>query len=324
MEHNYFGASPIDSVHVGFGEYMNKMREKDDAHRVNGIPDYAFPLDLKLREQLKKIPMFYTISKKVAVHTEARARQLEIASAVLASPTQFPKIFTMARECAKRLGIGAPNVYVTHDQSMNAYTYASDTVTPTIVVTSGIVERMTPGELKCVIGHECGHVHNENMVYQSICNVLANLLSGRNLIIQLLSQTNVLLIYEWSRAAEITCDRAGMICADNVQDAINVNKKLAYGSFLGKDDDVQINIEEIRAQLNELSTVASVYTELFRDHPSSMRRILASDDFSRCELLYRWRPDLKQPGMKLMTKEETDAAVSKYIAAFKEDRKEEF
>ena len=204
---------------------------------------------------------------------------------------------------------------------MNAYTYASDTVTPTIVVTNGLVERLTPGEIKCVIGHECGHVHNEHLVYQSVCNVLANLLSGRNAIIQLLSKTNVLLFYEWSRAAEITCDRAGMICADSVQDAINVNKKLAYGSFLNRED-VDINIKEIRAQLDELSMVASVYTELMRTHPSGIRRVLASDEFSRCELLYKWRPDLKKPGMKLQTKEETDAAVSKYIAVLKEDREE--
>ena len=98
MEYGYFAASPLDSVRVNFGEYMNKMKARDDAHRVNGIPDYAFPLDLKLREQLRKIPLFYTISKKIAVHTEARARQLETAQSVMASPTQFPDIFNMARD----------------------------------------------------------------------------------------------------------------------------------------------------------------------------------------------------------------------------------
>lgn len=292
---------------------------KDDVHRTNGIPDYAFPLDLKLRAELRKIPLFYSISKKVAVHTEARYRQIETASAVLAGPNQFSDIYAMAQDCAKLLGIGAPNIYIAHDQSINAYTYASDTVTPTIVVHSGMVERMTPGELKCVIGHECGHVHNEHMVYQSICNVLANLLTGRNIIIQLLSATNILMFYEWSRAAEVTCDRAAMICADNIEDAINVNKKLTYGTFLNRDDEV--NIDDLRSQLEDLSTVASVATELYGSHPSSIRRVLTSDEFSRCELLYQWRPELKKPGMVLHTKEETDALCAKYVAVFKEDRK---
>lgn len=315
----FIGTNPLNAVKVDFGAYVKKMRMKDDAHRINGIPDYAFPLDLKLREELRKIPLFYSISKKVAVHAEARFRQVMTAGAVLAGPSQFPDIYEMAQDCAKRLGIGAPNIYVLHDQSMNAATYASDTVTPTIYVTSGIVERMTPGELKCVIGHECGHVHNEHMVYQAICDVLANLLSGRNTIIQLLSTTNVLMFYEWSRAAEVTCDRAGMICADNVEDAISVNKKLAYGSFLNREDEV--NIDDIRSQLEDLSTVASVYTELYNDHPSSIRRVLTSDEFSRCELLYQWRPELRKPGMVLQSKEETDAKCSKYVAVFKEKRK---
>lgn len=315
----YFGSDPLNAVKVDFGAYVKKMRMKDDAHRINGIPDYAFPLDLKLREELRKIPFFYTISKKVAEHAEARQRQIMTAGAVLAGPNQFPDIYEMAQDCAKRLGIGAPNIYVLHDQSINAFTFSADTVTPTIVVHSGIVERMTPGELKCVIGHECGHVHNEHSVYQSICSVLANLLTGRNTIIQLLSTTNILMFYEWKRAAEVTCDRAAMICADNIEDAISVNKKLAYGTFLNREDEV--NIEDLRRQLGDLSTVASVYTELGQTHPASIRRVLASDEFAHCELLYRWRPELKKPGMALHTKEETDALCAKYVAVFKEKRK---
>lgn len=315
----FIGSNPLNSVKVDFGAYVTKMKSKDDAHRINGIPDYAFPLDLKLREELRKIPLFYTISKKVAVHAEARYRQILTAGAVLAGPNQFPDIYDMAQDCAKRLGIGAPNIYVLHDQSINAFTYASDTITPTIVVHSGIVERMTPGELKCVIGHECGHVHNEHVIYQSICEVLSNLLTGRSMIIQLLSLTNVMMFYEWSRAAEVTCDRAGMICADNIEDAISVNKKLAYGTFLNREDEV--NIDDLRSQLEDLSTVASVYTELYASHPSSIRRVLTSDEFSRCELLYRWRPELKKPGLALQSKEETDAKCAKYVAVLKEKRK---
>lgn len=315
----YLKFNPLNSVKIDFGAYIKEMQNKDEAHRINGIPDYAFPLDLKLRGELRKIPFFYSISKKVAVHVEARYRQIITASAVLAGPNQFSDIYEMARDCAKRLGIGVPNVYIIHDQSINASTYASDTVTPTIVIHSGMVERMTPGELKCVIGHECGHVHNEHIVYQSIYNVLANLLTDRNIIIQLLSASNVVMFYEWSRAAEITCDRAAMICADNIEDAINVNKKLAYGTFINRQDEV--NIDELRRQLDDLSTIASVATELYNTHPSSIRRVLTSEEFSHCELLYQWRPELKKPDMILHTKEETDALCAKYMAVLKDERK---
>lgn len=311
--------SPLDRVRVDFGSYVAKMRMKDDAHRINGIPDYAFSLDLKLREEIRKLPFFYNLSKKIAVHSEARQRQLLTASAVLAGPNQFADIYEMTQDCAKRLGIGAPNVYVLHDQTMNAFTYASDTVTPTIVVHSGIVERMTPGELKCIIGHECGHVHNEHVVYMSIVDWISGALSAPSTLFRLLSQTTILMYLQWSRAAEVTCDRAAMICADNIEDAINVNKKLAYGGFLNREEEV--DIEDLRSQLDDLSTVTSIFTEFGQTHPSSIRRVLASEEFSHCELLYRWRPELKKPGMVLHTKEETDALCKKYTAVVKEKRK---
>ena len=312
--------SPLSGMKVDFGAYIKKMRMKDEAHRVNGIPDYTFSLDYKIREEIRKIPFFYTLSKKVAVPSEARYRQILTANAVLAGPNQFPDIYEMTQDCAKRLGIGAPNIYILHDQSINAFTYASDTVTPTIVVHSGIVERMTPGELKCVIGHECGHVHNEHQVYMSICDLISGVLSGQNILLQMLSTTTVLMFLEWSRAAEVTCDRAAMICADNVEDAINVNKKLAYGTFLNRE--AEVDIEDLRSQLDDLSTVASVFTEVGRTHPSSIRRVLASEEFSHCELLYQWRPELKKPGMVLHTKDETDALCAKYTAVIKDARKE--
>jgi len=312
--------SPLGGVRVDFGSYIAKMRRKDDAHRINGVPDYAFSLDCKLREEIRKLPFFYTLSKKVAVHSEARYRQLLTASAVLTGPNQFADIYEMAQDCAKRLGIGAPNVYILPDQSINAFTYASDTVTPTIVVHSGIVERMTPGELKCVIGHECGHVHNEHQVYMSICDLLSGVFTGQGLVLQLLSTTSALLIWEWSRAAEVTCDRAAMICADNIEDAISVNKKLAYGTFLNREEEV--DIDDLRSQLDDLSSVASLFTEVSRTHPSSIRRVLASEEFSHCELLYQWRPELKRPGLVLRSKGEVDAQCEKYTAVVKEPRKE--
>ena len=46
----YFSSNPLNSVKVDFGAYVKMMQMKDDVHRINGIPDYAFPLDLKLRE----------------------------------------------------------------------------------------------------------------------------------------------------------------------------------------------------------------------------------------------------------------------------------
>ncbi len=311
--------NPIRNFDVNFGKYIEKMKQQDDEHRINGIPDYAFALDFKLREQIRKLPFFYNLSKKLAEHNEARMRQIKMAGAVLAGPNQFSEIYEMTRDCAKRLKIGPPNVFIEHDQSMNAYTYAADTASPTIVIHSGIIERLTPGELKCVIGHECGHVHNEHLVYQSICDWIDSMSSGLGGAFQILTYSNILLFYEWSRAAEVTCDRAAMICSDNFDDAINVNKKLAYGTFINKE--AEIDTATIRNQFDELSVAASAATEIFNSHPSSIRRVLVGEEFKKCEVLYKWRPDMKKPGMTLVSKEQTDKECEKYTAVIKGEMK---
>ena len=317
--------NPIGNTPVNFGAYVAKMKQQDNLHRINGIPDYAFPLDLKLREKIRKLPVYMQLSKRIAVQNEARYRQLLQASALQVGPNQFPNIYEIALDCAKRLHIGPPNVFVEHDHDLNAYTFASDTATPVIVVTSGAVERLTAGELKCVIGHECGHVHNEHVVYESIVNWIFNAMNAGGLggmALELLSATTILLFKEWKRAAEVTCDRAGMICSDNVEDAINVNKKLTYGGFLNQDDDpAMVDIEELKRQFGSISTVASVIAEMNNTHPSGIRRVLCSDEFTHCDLLYQWRPELKKPGLELHTKDECDKICEKYTAVIKEERK---
>ena len=42
----YLKFNPLNSVKIDFGAYIKEMQNKDEAHRINGIPDYAFPLDL--------------------------------------------------------------------------------------------------------------------------------------------------------------------------------------------------------------------------------------------------------------------------------------
>lgn len=322
MDTNVSQTNPIEGTQVNFGAYAEKMKRRDDAHRVNGIPDYAFSMDWRLREQIRKLPFFYTLSKRVAVHEEARQRQVKTAGALQVGPNQFPEIYEMALDCAKRLTIGPPNVFVEHNPFMNAYTYASDTATPIIVVHSGLVERLTPGELKCIIGHECGHIHNEHNVYMSIVNLIAGMLDSGGLgaaLTGMLTKATVLMFFEWSRAAEVTCDRAAMICADNVEDAISANKKFLYGTFLNREEEV--NIDDVRSQFDNIAAATSIFTEMMADHPSSIRRVLTSEEFTHCELLYSWRPELLRPGLELRSKEECDKICEKYTAVFKEARK---
>lgn len=190
-----------------------------------------------------------------------------------------------------------------------------DDVEPIIVIHSGLYERFTSGELKCVIGHECGHIHNMHGVY----NVLGNILMVTGAIgsamistqlLNLLTMGSQLALYAWSRAAEVTCDRAGMICCDRVEDAYNVNAKFTYGAAFGEHS---VNLEALSRQLEENMTSIARLDELACDHPAAVRRIAAEMEFARSEVFYRWRPELKEAGKAVFTREETDERCRRYI-----------
>ena len=61
-----------------------------------------------------------------------------------------------------------------------------------------------------MIGHECGHVHNQHVVYLTALYYLTHFVGA---FIQWAVQPAIIALRAWQRRAEITCDRAGMLCA---------------------------------------------------------------------------------------------------------------
>ena len=300
--------SPLAHIDTSFAGYVSRRQAKDSLHMVNGVPDYAFALDYELRTKLAKIPYFDNISQKVTDTFVAQEIQKINQQGLAVGPNQYPEIYEMGKDCAHKLGIGIPNIFVVYDPTMNAYTIAADDVSPIIVLHSALVERMSPGELKCVIAHECGHIHNRHAVYKTIIRVLLDSSGG------LVSAANTILMQLWTRAGEITADRAAMICADSIEDAISVNKKFLYGAV--QNASVEINIDEVRRQFEETVNNPMKIMEALTDHPSSVRRILADKEFEECEVLYGWRPDFKKPDTITRNKAETDERCKKLVNIF--------
>lgn len=304
--------SPVEAIDTSFEHYVAKRKREAGIHMNGTVPDYAFALDYELRSRLDQIPHFHELCKKIASTSETRAMQIMNQGALQAGPGQFPEIYQIGVECAHRLGIGIPNIYIAKGSEINAYTIASDDTSPLLVLYTGIVDRMTPGELKAVIGHECGHIHNRHLVYQSVVNRILSGASGLAGSI-LLSLANISLMQFWTRAAEVTADRAALICADDFQDAFQANAKLASGGPLNAAYGKTADMDAIYEQLSMTLDNPSRLMEIQSDHPAFARRIFCDREFEQCEVLYSWRPDKKKPGMKVRSKSETDARCRKLV-----------
>lgn len=309
--------NPVLRADVNFAEYV-RNRKAVESRRMdgNGVPNYAYAMDYELRRRLDSIPGLYRLGRTITATVSSRRAQLMNMAAAKVGPTQFPEVYKIACDCARILGIGIPNVFILNDQTLNAYTMACDDVEPIIVIHSGLYERLTEGELRCVIGHECGHIHNQHGVYDVLSQIVFN--SGMALagnvvsrrLLQLVTAGAEVALASWQRAAEVTCDRAGMICAADLSDAYTSEAKFMFGAAFGERE---IDLDAIREQLETQMNNITRIVEVSWDHPATARRIAAEMEFEKCELLYQWRPDLKKPGATLYSKEETDARCHKVI-----------
>ena len=315
--------NPTESIDVSFQNYLKNRKALAQSHMQGEIPDYAYGVDYSLRQKLRSIPGFYPVAKAITNTYVPYMRQQLNLNALRVGPSQFSDVYQIAADCAMRLGIGRPTVYVESTPAViNAYTIACEDDAPIIAVSSGLLERVTPGELRAVIGHECGHIHNNHGIYntavQLILDSAQRTIPGIHQIIALISAPLRWAFMTWNRAGEVTCDRAGVICSDAAEDDITLQAKFIYGAALNRQD---VNIEAILKQYDALRVTPVRLLELERTHPLPVRRIFAIKEFLGSEVLYSWRPEWKTPDMHLIGKQELDARCEKYISVAKSEKR---
>lgn len=313
------GVNPTDTIDISFRKYVDNRTSSSAVHLVNGIPDYAYGPDFVLREKLRALPGAFPFFKAITNQYVPYMKQTLNMECLRVGPEQFPEVHKMTQDCAMRLGIGLPTVYIYPEPAIiNAYTMATEDDSPIIVIHSSLLERFTPGELKAVIGHECGHIHNNHSIYNTAANIILNAMAmGLPILRQLMSLLSMPLRYAiqaWSRAAEVTCDRAGVICSDDINDELTSKAKFMYGAAF---DSGEVNLDAVLKQYDMLRSTPVRLLELESTHPVPVRRIFAVMEFMNSELLYDWRPEWRTPGQELINKQELDARCEQYVGVIK-------
>ena len=329
MDNNLILAdSPLANFDYSFQHYLAKKNAQHAARMDgHGIPNYAYKPDHDMRKILDATPGLFAAARNITATYASRELQKENMRSLAVGPHQFPEVYQIGCDCAKKLGMAVPNIYIQPSEVINAYAYATEDSEPFIVVTSLLLKRMTMGELKVVIGHECGHIQNFHSTYNLLCALLieggiigGNILSKGTLapVLSLLTEGIKLTLNAWSRAAEVTADRAGLICCDNLEDAYSVNKKFLYGAVEVENKiDTNLDTKYLRQQMEMTMHNPNRLMELGYSHPLSIKRVFAEMEFSECETLYQWRPDLMTPGCTMRTKAETDRRCKRYIDVVK-------
>jgi Zn-dependent protease with chaperone function len=146
------------------------------------------------------------------------------------------------------------------------------------VLHSALVDSLSPQELTFVIGHETGHIQNKHVVYGTVLILLTQMAGA---FAGVFIEPVLLPLRAWFRRAEITCDRAGLLCARDVDAGTKSFMKLAVGSSrLFAEMDLDTYVE----QLEESRATIGRYLEAFATHPYLPKRIAALRAFAESEL----------------------------------------
>jgi Zn-dependent protease with chaperone function len=290
---------------LDFKSFVESHREQRAGGSDGGGHAYAYASDHATRLAFEKM-------KPVELAVEATVRMLKaggkaelLGQGVKVGPNQFSRVHALAAECAQTLGIATPTVYIVSSATMNAATYGTNDDS-FIMVHSALVDKFTDEELRSVIGHECGHIHNKHVVYLTTMHYLTAMAS---FFVQWIVYPAIVPLRSWSRRAEITCDRAGMLCSKSLDVSTSTFTKLAIGS---NKLHAELNVEEFLAQHQESQEGVGRYRELLSSHPWLPKRVLALRAFAKSDL-YKRHAGIEGPGVSM---EDVDGEVHDLIKIF--------
>jgi Zn-dependent protease with chaperone function len=249
---------------------------------------YAYASDKATRATFDKVkPVELAVTAAVRMFQTVGKNEL-LGHAVKVGPKQFPRIHNLVLRCAETLGITPPTLYIVNSPIANAATFGTNDDS-FIMVHSALIDHMTEDELLSVIGHECGHIHNSHVVYLTAMHYLTRMAAQY---VRWLAGPAMLALSGWSRRAEVTCDRAGLLCAGSLDASTRALTKLALGSRKLYEE---LNVEAFLEQHEEGGDGIGRFAEVTASHPWLPKRVLALRAFAG-SALYRKHTGIGEGG----------------------------
>ncbi|MFD9682419.1 M48 family metallopeptidase [Rhodococcus sp. NPDC059969] len=209
---------------------------------------WEHPADRAALVTLRTLRGFDTVLRTLSgLLQERQHRLMYLATSVRVDERQFSDLNDLRRDCVDILQADeTPELFVLQTPMVNAFTIGMDK--PFMVVTTGLLDVMNYEEQRFIIGHELGHALSGHAVYRTILMHLMRLAGtiGWLPVGGWALRAIIAALMEWQRKSELSGDRAGLLCGQDVHTAIRVQMKLAGGSRVS-----EIDIDAFLAQAAE-------------------------------------------------------------------------
>lgn len=215
--------------------------------------EYEHPFDRAALETLEKTPGLDTLLEKIWKYgIENMLRIQYTGSYMKVTPNCFPRVHRLFVEAAEvlNLDISSVDFYLMQGPTINAHTTGVEK--PIVAVNTWTVDMCTEEELQYIIAHELGHIKSRHVLYHQLASlvlslgaIIGNITLGVG---ELLAKGIQIPLMHWSRMSEFTCDRAGLLVAQDIEVATTANMKMAGIPFTQRD---QMNVASWREQARE-------------------------------------------------------------------------
>jgi hypothetical protein len=161
--------------------------------------------------------------------------------------TLLPGLYKLCMEVKEKLGYtGNIDFYITSDNSVNAHAYNSDNEErPHIIdINSGMFNLMNEEELKYVVGHEIGHLINNDAAISSLFGFVYPNDEALEDCPSFLKKRVEL----YNQIAELSADRYGYMANENLDACVTAIFKMASGLNLEK---MNVSIETLIMENNQ-------------------------------------------------------------------------
>lgn len=301
---------------LSFSEFIDQKKGKNKEHaklqsttgRAKAI-DFAHPVDSKIIQLLDNPLVNNVFSKLVNLSTDMDYGLM--LSTGIRMDSKHGDVFEALSKCSEVLGIPIPYTVISSSvPGMNACTLGTDGDN-CIAIGSLLKALLDQKEMTFVLGHECGHIALGHVLYHSVMATIHNMSDLIPKVGHSIYQMVAWPLLAWHRRSEISADRAGLLCCEDVEAACRTLMKLE-GGFMNLDD---FSVDEYIGNTNQQlkNSVLGRFQELRYEHPILAKRMEALKLFSQSEKYYRLRGVPVPEGMQLLSDSELDRLTEKII-----------
>jgi Zn-dependent protease with chaperone function len=219
-------------IELNFQRYVRERRGAEEARLREGAA-YAYGGDLKILRSLEKVrPVTLAVEAAVRLWKGLGEERL-LGEAHRVTEESHPALHAVAVSCAATLHIPLAPLWLTPRPDARATMTLGTNERPYVVLSERLLAELADEDLRHFVGGAFGHVHNHHTLFLTTLHFLRE---GGGRLVKWASAPAGLALGTWARRAQVTADRAGLLCTRSLETSIRAVLIESLGTRRGFDE----------------------------------------------------------------------------------------